>query len=89
MQARITRFKMRADAVDAAKGLMHDLQGEISRGIFQNAYIGYWIDGTHAGRGHMTAAVRLALAFAFCDAALHRVQAARSWPSRGSGAASS
>ena len=29
MQARITRFKMRPDAADAAKGLMHELRGEI------------------------------------------------------------
>ncbi len=29
MQARITRFKMRADAADAARELMHQLQDEI------------------------------------------------------------
>ena len=29
MQARITRFKMRPDAVEAAKGLMHTLKDEI------------------------------------------------------------
>ena len=28
-QVRITRFKMRPDAADAAKGLMHELRGEI------------------------------------------------------------
>ena len=29
MQARITRFKMRLDAVDAARDLLHGLRGEI------------------------------------------------------------
>lgn len=29
MQARITRFKMREDAVEAASGLMHQLEAEI------------------------------------------------------------
>ena len=29
MQARITRFKMRTDAAEAARGLLHSLKGEI------------------------------------------------------------
>jgi ribosomal-protein-alanine N-acetyltransferase len=48
----------------------------IVRGVFQNAYLGYWIDGFHAGRGLMTEAVGLALHQAFGDLRLHRVQAA-------------
>jgi ribosomal-protein-alanine N-acetyltransferase len=48
----------------------------IVRGVFENAYLGYWIDAVHAGRGFTTEAVRLALAEAFGPAGLHRVQAA-------------
>jgi ribosomal-protein-alanine N-acetyltransferase len=43
---------------------------------FQNAYLGYWIDVDHQGRGLMTEAVGLVTAFAFDAARLHRVQAA-------------
>jgi ribosomal-protein-alanine N-acetyltransferase len=48
----------------------------IVRGVFQNAYLGYWIDGAHGGRGLMTEAVALALGLAFGPHRLHRVQAA-------------
>jgi [ribosomal protein S5]-alanine N-acetyltransferase len=50
--------------------------GGILRGAFQNAYLGYWIDAEHQGRGFMTEAVRAATSFAFESAGLHRVQAA-------------
>lgn len=50
--------------------------GGVHRGAFQNAYLGYWIDAEHQGRGMMTEAVRLATTFAFEHAGLHRVQAA-------------
>jgi ribosomal-protein-alanine N-acetyltransferase len=50
--------------------------GGILRGAFQNAYLGYWIDAEHQGRGLMTEAVRATTTFAFGMAALHRVQAA-------------
>jgi [ribosomal protein S5]-alanine N-acetyltransferase len=50
--------------------------GGVLRGAFQNAYLGYWIDEQHQGRGLMTEAVRAATAFAFSAAGLHRVQAA-------------
>lgn len=46
------------------------------RGVFENAYLGYWIDEAHGGRGHATDAVRQAVSFAFERAGLHRVQAA-------------
>lgn len=49
---------------------------EVVRGIFQNAYLGYWIDGACGGRGFATEAVRQAVAFAFGEGGLHRVQAA-------------
>jgi ribosomal-protein-alanine N-acetyltransferase len=48
----------------------------IVRGAFQNAYLGYWIDEGHQGRGLMTEAVGAATSFAFSSAHLHRVQAA-------------
>jgi [ribosomal protein S5]-alanine N-acetyltransferase len=50
--------------------------GGLLRGAFQNAYLGYWIDADHAGRGLMTEAVGAATSFAFSSAQLHRVQAA-------------
>jgi ribosomal-protein-alanine N-acetyltransferase len=48
----------------------------IIRGVFDNAYLGYWIDGAHRGRGHTTEAVRQVVSQAFGAAGLHRVQAA-------------
>ena len=48
----------------------------VSRGAWQNATLGYYIDEAHTGRGYATEAVRLALEFAFGSARLHRVQAA-------------
>jgi ribosomal-protein-alanine N-acetyltransferase len=50
--------------------------GGVMRGVFQNAYLGYWIDEDHQGRGLMTEAVKATVRFAFSQAALHRVQAA-------------
>jgi ribosomal-protein-alanine N-acetyltransferase len=53
--------------------------GRISRGVFQNAYVGYWIDRERQGTGLMTEAMEGALAFAFRAASglgLHRLQAA-------------
>lgn len=49
--------------------------GTIARGVFQNAYLGYWIDRDEQGRGLMTEAVRAVVDFAFGTAGLHRVQA--------------
>jgi [ribosomal protein S5]-alanine N-acetyltransferase len=48
----------------------------VTRGPFQNAHLGYWIDVAHAGQGLATEAVSLALAFAFDRLLLHRLQAA-------------
>jgi ribosomal-protein-alanine N-acetyltransferase len=47
----------------------------IVRGVFENAYLGYWIDEAHGGRGLTTEAVRLAVTHAFAREGLHRVQA--------------
>jgi ribosomal-protein-alanine N-acetyltransferase len=50
--------------------------GGVMRGVFQNSYLGYWIDVDAQGRGLMTEAVRATTEFAFAHAGLHRVQAA-------------
>jgi len=47
----------------------------IVRKAWQNATLGYWVDGERNGRGLATEASRLALRFAFDEASLHRVQA--------------
>ncbi len=49
--------------------------GNIVRGPFQNAYLGYGIDERHAGRGIGTVAVCEAIEVAWAEG-LHRVQAA-------------
>lgn len=49
--------------------------GQIVRGPFQNAYLGYWIGVDHVRRGYMTEGVRIALRHAFVDLGLHRVEA--------------
>jgi ribosomal-protein-alanine N-acetyltransferase len=50
--------------------------GGVLLGAFHNAYLGYWIDADHQGRGLTTEAVLAATAFAFTTVRLHRVQAA-------------
>lgn len=50
--------------------------GLVRRGVAQACTLGYWMGERHAGRGHMSEAVRGALRFAFQDLALHRVEAA-------------
>jgi ribosomal-protein-alanine N-acetyltransferase len=59
----------------------HDLIGRIAlnnivRGVFQNAYVGYFVGRDHNGMGLATEAVRLLAVHAFDDLALHRLQAA-------------
>ena len=48
----------------------------ISRGPFENAYLGYFVSEKHNGRGYATEAVRQAVDAAFGELGLHRVQAA-------------
>ena len=48
----------------------------VVRGAWQNANLGYKVASAVNGRGHATAAVRLAVARAFGELGLHRVQAA-------------
>jgi [ribosomal protein S5]-alanine N-acetyltransferase len=50
--------------------------GNVVRGPWQNATLGYWIDQDANGRGHCTRAVALVVRFAFEHAGLHRVQPA-------------
>lgn len=45
------------------------------RGAFQACHLGYSIDRAHEGRGTMSAAVRLAIEYAFGPLNLHRVMA--------------
>ena len=48
----------------------------IRRGVAQSCALGYWMGAPHAGRGHMTAAVRAVLPFVFDTLCLHRLEAA-------------
>lgn len=48
----------------------------VVRGPRQSAGMGYWLDEGHGGRGHATAAVRLACRFAFEHLGLHRLEPA-------------
>lgn len=47
----------------------------VVRGVGQYADVGYFIDLDHQGKGYMTAALGLALQYAFQALRLHRVQA--------------
>ncbi|MEU1837886.1 GNAT family N-acetyltransferase [Micromonospora chersina] len=47
----------------------------IVRGPFQSCALGYWVSGSHNGRGFATRAVREIVRVAFEDLGLHRVQA--------------
>lgn len=48
---------------------------DVSRALFQNAYIGYWIGNTHWGQGFGHEAVDITIDIAFRDLNLHRVEA--------------
>jgi ribosomal-protein-alanine N-acetyltransferase len=50
--------------------------GNVVRGAWRNATLGYWVAAQAGGRGHATAAARLICDFAFRYAGLHRVQPA-------------
>ena len=62
--------------------LVHDAEivgrvdlSNIARGVFQSCSLGYWVDGSHTGRGLASAAVEQACAAA-AGWGLHRVEAA-------------
>lgn len=48
----------------------------VRRGVAQAGSLGYWIGAPFVRRGHMTAAVRALIPFAFGTLRLHRVEAA-------------
>jgi ribosomal-protein-alanine N-acetyltransferase len=48
----------------------------VRRGIVQSGTIGYWIGQPYAGRGYMTASLRVLLPTLFGELNLHRVEAA-------------
>ena len=49
--------------------------GEIVRGLFKSAYLGYYAFAPHTGVGYMSEGLELALAMAFRTLKLHRVEA--------------
>jgi ribosomal-protein-alanine N-acetyltransferase len=49
--------------------------GEIVRGFFQSAYLGYGAVAAYAGQGYMTEGMQLLLARAFTKLDLHRIEA--------------
>ncbi len=49
--------------------------GGLTRGAFDNAHVGYWIDARVAGRGVTTLALALVLDHCFGPVGLHRVEA--------------
>ncbi|WP_026381178.1 GNAT family N-acetyltransferase [Afifella pfennigii] len=48
----------------------------VTRGMTQTATIGYWMGEPYAGKGHMTAALKALLPYAFGTLRLHRLEAA-------------
>jgi [ribosomal protein S5]-alanine N-acetyltransferase len=48
----------------------------IRRGVAQAGSLGYWMGAAFARQGHMTAAVRVLVPFAFSTLKLHRIEAA-------------
>lgn len=48
---------------------------DIVRGLFQNAYLGYYATAEYAGRGLMSQALKLVLENVFNDLKLHRLEA--------------
>ncbi|PZQ16159.1 MAG: 30S ribosomal protein S5 alanine N-acetyltransferase [Ancylobacter novellus] len=49
---------------------------QIRRGVAQTCSLGYWMGARHAGRGHMSAAVRAIAPFVFETLKLRRIEAA-------------
>lgn len=53
----------------------HVTVGGVTRGAFDSAHVGYWVDEQVAGRGVLTRALALALDHCFGPVGLHRVEA--------------
>jgi len=63
----------RSDTTELVGGLT---LANLRRGVAQAGSIGYWTGAPFARRGHMTAAVRALIPFAFDTLRLHRLEAA-------------
>jgi [ribosomal protein S5]-alanine N-acetyltransferase len=50
--------------------------GHIRRGAAQSCMIGYWMGERHAGKGHMSTAIPVAIKHIFTSLNLHRIEAA-------------
>ena len=50
--------------------------GHLRRGVSQTATMGYWMGAQHAGKRHMSRAVRALTGYAFGTLRLHRLEAA-------------
>lgn len=48
---------------------------EIVRGLFQNAYLGFYVVADFAGKGYMSAGLKLVLSNVFNELKLHRIEA--------------
>lgn len=48
---------------------------EIVMGLFQNAYIGFYVTADYAGKGYMSAGLKLVLKKVFQELDLHRIEA--------------
>lgn len=66
-------FVVRERGFDEPIGLV-DLTG-VSRGSLQSAWLGYFLDRAHNGKGYMTEAVRYVVRHAFEVLVLHRIEA--------------
>ena len=61
-----------ADDADAIGGIF--TIGQIVRGLFQSAYVGYYANADYAGKGLMREGLRQVIRHAFHDLGLHRLE---------------
>lgn len=47
----------------------------IVRGLFQSAYLGFYVRAAHASQGYMVEGLALVVKYAFCEMGLHRLEA--------------
>ena len=50
--------------------------GKIRHGVAESCELGYWMGASHAGKGYMSEALGLTIAFVFETLGLHRIEAA-------------
>lgn len=73
VQGRSARFFIQAVERPAVLGVCN--LTDIIRGAFQSCHLGYSIDKDEQGRGLMSEALGLAIAYAFTELRLHRIEA--------------